>query len=67
MRQFLLHLQLLLLLGEDLGRNLALRIELHLQLLQVLHVLIGCLVLSAESVLRSLVLGEGPITRDIIV
>ena len=65
--QFLLQLQLLLLLGEDLCGDLALRIQLHLQLLQVLHVLISRLVLRAESVLRSLVLGKSSITRDVIV
>ena len=63
LRQFLLHL----LLGEDLASDLALCVQLHLQLLQILDVLVGCIVLRAVSVLRGSGETESAIACDVVI
>ena len=60
-------LLLLLLLNEELACRLALCVYLHLDLLQVLHVLIWSFVLVSMDVLRSLILSECAITSDVVI
>ena len=67
LRHLLLYLHLLLLLSEEVAGRLALCVYLHLDLLQVLHVLIWSFILVIMAVLRSLILGECAIASYVVI
>ena len=67
LRHLLLYLHLLLLLTEEFVCCLTLCVYLHLDLLQVLHVLIWSFILVIMTVLRSLILGKCTITSYVVI